>query len=133
LARLAQTDIEKEVKSGSILACSKYVAVLHAQLDQGKMDKCVGQIIVDRLNNDSSRIYALRGIEIVINSSANLDNVREVVLSAVIPLVKKTMSDVKKTTLQVLKAFVVRYQTEVSSSFEEIAQAGLYGISKDNL
>lgn len=97
------------------------------------MDKCVGQIIVDRLNNDSSRIYALRGIEIVINSSANLDNVREVVLSAVIPLVKKTMSDVKKTTLQVLKAFVVRYQTEVSSSFEEIAQAGLYGISKDNL
>jgi len=103
------------VKKASIEAAAAVIAHLGSFLDSGDIESCVGETFLERLNNDGSRVTALRAIEKVISSDANLNNVREVILAQTSPLVSKNSGIVKVTTLQALNAVVKKYGSKLGA------------------
>lgn len=62
-SRLSQNDIEQEVKKSSIDCAGAFISELHSKLDNNQVVLVLEKILIEKLDNESSRGNALKAIQ----------------------------------------------------------------------
>ena len=64
--------------------------MLHTKIDQVKI--VIEKTLIDKLENESTRVHALRAYEQIINSDYNLNTSRQIIIDSIIPFIKMSQS-----------------------------------------
>lgn len=87
-----QNDIEQEVKRSSIEASGSIISHLHASLEKSKVDKCININLIEKLDNEGSRVQSLKALESIIKSSYDLSASLPKIIGAILPFIKMQQS-----------------------------------------